>query len=92
MGGMMIGNLNDPVKEKIRIGTVKHSRSIKEGARHLLAIDLPLEQEVGIEDSELMDRAGDSAALSAASPNGGGDPKRERFSDCEIELINLLDA
>jgi plasmid stability protein len=47
---MTIRNLDDRIKEKIRIQAAKNGRSMEEEARRLLttAIDLPPREEVGL--------------------------------------------
>lgn len=50
MASMMIRNLDDRVKEKIRVRAAKNGRSMEEEARRLLAsaIDQPPREEVGL--------------------------------------------
>ena len=50
MASMMIRNLDDRVKEKIRVRAAKNGRSMEEEARRLLAsaIDQPPKEEVGL--------------------------------------------
>ena len=50
MGSMTIRNLDDRVKEKIRVRAAKNGHSMEEEARRLLtgAIDRPPKEEVGL--------------------------------------------
>jgi plasmid stability protein len=50
MASMVIRNLDDRVKEKIRLRAAKHGRSMEEEARRLLsaAIDSPGQEETGL--------------------------------------------
>jgi antitoxin FitA len=50
MGSLTIRNLDDRVKEKIRMRAAKHGRSMEEEARRLLdlAVSIPSGEEVGL--------------------------------------------
>jgi antitoxin FitA len=50
MGSLTIRNLDDRVKEKIRVRAAKHGRSMEEEARCLLAlaVSIPSDDEVGL--------------------------------------------
>lgn len=50
MGSITIRNLDDGVKEKIRVRAARHRRSMEEEARRLLAlaVEIPSDEEVGL--------------------------------------------